>query len=178
MAPKDINMTATVGQFGNLKFWCLYVLFRSFVFLCWSGFIFCLEFYMNVYSDTLFCKTRYATWILMTSLIFKHSLFEWSLGSSFEDDDHYCLDHFSTGTMVPTCSLMSFTIHPSHALTYIYFTDMSREASQCWEEKFIKATVRLYGTAKSEKVKKSGSESFLLVTRHHSLTGTYLILMP
>lgn len=77
MAPKDINMTATVGQFGNLKFWCLYVLFRSFVFLCWSGFIFCLEFYMNVYSDTLFCKTRYATWILMTSLIFKHSLFDW-----------------------------------------------------------------------------------------------------
>ena len=80
----------------------------------------------------------------------------------------------------PWFPLAVYVIQPSHTLTHIHFTDVSREALERREEKFAWAIVRLCGKAKNEKSKKkkSGSESFFLMTRHHSLIGTYLILMP
>lgn len=46
-------------------------------------------------------------------------------------------------------------IQPSHTLTRLHFTDVSREALERREEKFAWATVRSCGKAKNEKVKKN-----------------------
>lgn len=153
MASKDRNMTAT-SNIRDLKFWCVSVLGVGFALLCWCGFVSHPELFREGVNRALrlynFLMLLGFSWPLLWL-----SLPPPSLGAAWALHRNMMLINASITSPLEPGLPPAVWCHPplTHSDTHIHFTDVSREASRCWEEKLAKATVRLCGTAKNEKAK-------------------------